>query len=966
MVATKKLSIRLSATGGEQLRREFGKLGKEGQQAFHKISHATAPASAGLKAVDASARALNGVLRQAAGLIGAYAGIQGISRSLGFIVSTNREFERLHASLKTVTGSAQGADRAFKMIEDFASSTPFNVEQITEAFIKLKALGLDPSQEVLMSYGNTASAMGKNLMQFVEAIADAATGEFERLKEFGIKARTQGEQVSFTFQGVTTTVGKNAAEIESYLRQIGNVQFAGAMSEQMNTLGGIFSNIQDNFSKLAREVGAGGLNDAVRDVAISLKETTDSGKQAARALGETLGGVVRVAADGLGFLVRNADLAVEGLTALLIARTVGGAITAMNAAMLGNAGAIVGFRLMAQVSVAAAAKMVIAEGAAKLATLAMVGLRNVMLLLGGPAGIAIIAGLALYKLAQGHDAAGKAAKDHAAEMEELRETVQKTTDDIEELNAASRNEALARWTEKLNIAQENIREVTKQLKYGAIGGFWDQFSRFGSDLQADLFQVRRAFQTGRITVEEYQDALWALAVKYPDFTENAKEIQEQVLALQAAELAAQRAGDQLDRLRSGVTQTAAAQADPQTPQAPTQPAAPQQLGDKVEEKIRSYIQELEAEEAALRRVIAARSSEGTAVENALVLNEQEQALRRLGIDLSNNQSAGAQEYEQRIRSLISSKYELEEADTRAREAAERHEDTVEDITRAFNALKSETEQATLKAIEWREEALSGLDKTRVGYDEFRAQVEDVYQNMLREAREKDLQSSKHWKDGLKRGFRDVLNEAEDMASQTERLVKNAFKGMEDALVEFVTTGKLDFKSLADSIIADLVRIQIRQSITQPLANALGSIDFGSFFGAAHTGGVIGSDVLASRNVNPAVFAGAHKFHSGGVIGNEVPIIAKRGETVFTPGQMRLLGAGLSGREPVKVEVNVHNNAAGVQARAETSPLPGGGSRLDIIIEQIEGQMTRNVARGEGLAPTLERRYGLNPAAGSYR
>ncbi|WP_375695660.1 hypothetical protein, partial [Bartonella sp. AC66GZZY] len=92
---------------------------------------------------------------------------------------------------------------------------------------------------------------------------------------------------------------------------------------------------------------------------------------------------------------------------------------------------------------------------------------------------------------------------------------------------------------------------------------------------------------------------------------------------------------------------------PQTPQAPTQPAAPQQLGDKEEEKIRSYIQELEAEEAALRRVIAAHSSEGAAVENALVLNEQEQALRRLGIDLSNNQSAGVQEYEQRIRNLIS-------------------------------------------------------------------------------------------------------------------------------------------------------------------------------------------------------------------------------------------------------------------------------------------------------------------------
>ncbi len=122
--------------------------------------------------------------------------------------------------------------------------------------------------------------------------------------------------------------------------------------------------------------------------------------------------------------------------------------------------------------------------------------------------------------------------------------------------------------------------------------------------------------------------------------------------------------------------------------------------------------------------------------------------------------------------------------------------------------------------------------------------------------------------------------------------------------------------IADSLIADLVRIQIRQSIITSLANAFGSIDCISFFGAAHT-----SDV----------------------IGNEVPIIAKRGETVFTPGQMRLLETELSGREPVKVEVNVHNNSAGVQARTEISSLPGGGSRFDIIIEQIEGQMTRNVA-----------------------
>jgi hypothetical protein len=40
--------------------------------------------------------------------------------------------------------------------------------------------------------------------------------------------------------------------------------------------------------------------------------------------------------------------------------------------------------------------------------------------------------------------------------------------------------------------------------------------------------------------------------------------------------------------------------------------------------------------------------------------------------------------------------------------------------------------------------------------------------------------------------------------------------------------------------------------------------------------------------------------------------------------------------------------------------------IDVFVEQMEIQMSRKIGRGEGLAPTLERRYGLNPAAGAYR
>jgi hypothetical protein len=45
---------------------------------------------------------------------------------------------------------------------------------------------------------------------------------------------------------------------------------------------------------------------------------------------------------------------------------------------------------------------------------------------------------------------------------------------------------------------------------------------------------------------------------------------------------------------------------------------------------------------------------------------------------------------------------------------------------------------------------------------------------------------------------------------------NAFKKAEDALVSFVQTGKLNFKDLIDSLIADLARLAIRQRLISPL------------------------------------------------------------------------------------------------------------------------------------------------------
>lgn len=212
-------------------------------------------------------------------------------------VQVAREFSILKASLKTVTGSTEAAGKAFSDLSAFAAETPFSVQQSTEAFIRLQSLGLKPSIAAMRSYGNTASAMGKDLLQFVEAIADATTGEFERLKEFGIKAKSVGDDVAFTFRGVTTQVGKNADEIEAYLRKIGDTDFAGAMAERAATIDGALSNLDDSVATLLNNIGEGGLSGGVSDLAKALSEAADGGSNFARMIGEASGKVLSFGAD---------------------------------------------------------------------------------------------------------------------------------------------------------------------------------------------------------------------------------------------------------------------------------------------------------------------------------------------------------------------------------------------------------------------------------------------------------------------------------------------------------------------------------------------------------------------------------------------------------------------------------------------------------------------------------------------
>lgn len=400
-------------------------------------------------------------------------GVRGLTSVFKSIMQINKEFESLIGALKTVTGSAKGAQKAFAMIEQFTLDTLYRLEEIIEVFTRLKALGLDATSEALTSYGNTASAFGKNIMDFTNAISSAVMLNFKSLRTFGIQTQVEGDKVRFTFQGVTTTVGKSAQEIEAYLKSIGLVNFGGAMKEQMDTMGGAMSNIEDAISKLICSVSENGLNKVLKEAFLQFNDLLDKSDGAAKAICETLAAAVSVASKAFFTLAKYIEPIIMLLTirlgASLIIKGIDllkASVYGLNVALLGTGTAgtsvALGLRMMWHVSKVAATQMYATAVEAKVLACAVGLLKGIMALLGCPAGIVLMLTYGFYKLVDSHDVAKRIASDHAETLAKLKEQMAETVKETNNLVAAqSKNQAIAEWSYKLKVAEKTSRILSK-------------------------------------------------------------------------------------------------------------------------------------------------------------------------------------------------------------------------------------------------------------------------------------------------------------------------------------------------------------------------------------------------------------------------------------------------------------------------------------------------------------------------
>ena len=217
-----------------------------------------------------------------------------------------------------------------------------------------------------------------------------------------------------------------------------------------------------------------------------------------------------------------------------------------------------------------------------------------------------------------------------------------------------------------------------------------------------------------------------------------------------------------------------------------------------------------------------------------------------------------------------------------------------------------------------EQTLADLDTLYRGGSISASQYSDAVDKIRLQLAELDKSAS----GGFMAGLLKVKKEFSDLGNLAENAVTNGFKSAEDAIVEFAKSGKLSVKGMVDSIVSDLIRLQVRQSITGPLFSAIA--------GSAAGGGSLLGNLFSSFTGFHADggFIGPGKWGIAGEAGAEAIFGGTTGATVVP-----MTGGGGG------VNVTVINNT-GAQVNATSNKNSSGGFDLKLMIDQaVAGLMS---------------------------
>lgn len=216
------------------------------------LNTALAQSQSALKSFEGAIKTTNTALTA----FGVGIGLAAVSKIAGDIIEVTAQFERFAAILSNTLGSDSAAQAALDEIRVFAQETPFEVSEITAAYVRWANQGLNPTIDKMTKLGDVASSLGAGFEQTAEAFKDLLVGQTKRIEEIGISATQSGGKIQLSFKGVNLEIAKTAEGVDQALNVFSQLQgVLGTSAQVSETLGGKISNLKDAYSNLLLTVG---------------------------------------------------------------------------------------------------------------------------------------------------------------------------------------------------------------------------------------------------------------------------------------------------------------------------------------------------------------------------------------------------------------------------------------------------------------------------------------------------------------------------------------------------------------------------------------------------------------------------------------------------------------------------------------------------------------------------------------
>ncbi|WP_052332466.1 hypothetical protein [Bacteroides neonati] len=182
-------------------------------------------------------------------------GVYAVKELLGQITSVTGMFQKYESVLtNALNGDSALAKRYMSDIATFAAETNFQLDDLTDNFIKLVNRGVTPTIDTFGKLGDFANVTAKPMGQLNEAILDINNPE--RWKEFGVQVSTEGKKVSLTFRGMKIEAERSVESVMKAIEQFASMDgVAGTTKSIAGTIEGQMSNFQDTVTTALNEIG---------------------------------------------------------------------------------------------------------------------------------------------------------------------------------------------------------------------------------------------------------------------------------------------------------------------------------------------------------------------------------------------------------------------------------------------------------------------------------------------------------------------------------------------------------------------------------------------------------------------------------------------------------------------------------------------------------------------------------------